>query len=701
MGEELDRAVPVNQTARREADIEEIVRLCQNSAVGKLLPTALYVHISALQDLDPLLQSYEQHARSAEIDLEEANIVKFSTDKPKISYLFYPDFDRDPHPALKCSIVVNAQTLEVSYRKYDRADNPPILHRKETFVTPNYPLYEQFAQLTCFEVALGLLDKSSFIGTRQEWEYRLLQKRIGFVGHRLICPIDPTSNNKNKIAVRIDRHKAAIVRKELSRPVRLALEAGLFSIETTFFDYGCGYGGDIERLGKRGYQSSGWDPYYRPDTPRTSADIVNLGYVINVIEDIEERREVLVKAWELTKKILIVAAQVLIDDRLRGLVAYGDGIITSRNTFQKYYQQEELKTYIDSILDVDAIPAGLGIYFVFKEETKAQAFRASRFHSRATTPRIKTQVKNFEDYREMLTPLMNFITERGRLPVKQELPEEVELKAEFGSMRRAFKVILQVTEEKEWEAIAQKRRQELILYLALSNFSRPLAPRQLPRQVREDIKALFGNYKQASLLAEMMLFSLRDLDKIASVCFESSIGKKLRNSLLVHLSALESLAPLLRLYEGCASRAVGRLEDANVIKFYFDRPKISYLLYPNFDTDPHPILHTSMEINLKDLRVSYRDYYLENNPPVLHQKEMLVTPDYPLYDKFARLSSQEQDWGLLDDISAISHLQGWLQRLDDRCATVKGHRLQWRKDADPYKLKLLRSQIYARKKNAD
>ncbi|MDJ0716872.1 MAG: DNA phosphorothioation-associated putative methyltransferase [Prochloraceae cyanobacterium] len=701
MGEELDRAVPVNQTARREADIEEIVRLCQNSAVGKLLPTALYVHISALQDLDPLLQSYEQHARSAEIDLEEANIVKFSTDKPKISYLFYPDFDRNPHPALKCSIVVNAQTLEFSYRKYDRVDNPPILHRKETFVTPNYPLYEQFAQLTLFEVALGLLDKSSFIGTRQEWEYRLLQKRIGFVGHRLICPIDPTSNNKNKIAVRIDRHKAAIVRKELSRPVRLALEAGLFSIETTFFDYGCGYGGDIERLGKRGYQCSGWDPYYRPDTPRTSADIVNLGYVINVIEDIEERREVLVKAWELTGKILIVAAQVLIDDRLRGLVAYGDGIITSRNTFQKYYQQEELKTYIDSILDVDAIPAGLGIYFVFKEETKAQAFRASRFHSRATTPRIKTQVKNFEDYRKMLTPLMNFITERGRLPVKQELPEEVELKAEFGSMRRAFKLILQVTEEKEWEAIAQKRRQELILYLALSNFSRPLAPRQLPRQVREDIKALFGNYKQASLLAEMMLFSLRDLDKIASVCDESSIGKKLRNSLLVHLSALESLAPLLRLYEGCASRAVGRLEDANVIKFYFDRPKISYLLYPNFDTDPHPILHTSMEINLKDLRVSYRDYYLENNPPVLHQKEMLVTPDYPLYDKFARLSSQEQDWGLLDDISAISHLQGWLQRLDDRCATVKGHRLQWRKDADPYKLKLLRSQIYARKKNAD
>jgi DNA phosphorothioation-associated putative methyltransferase len=81
--------------------------------------------------------------------------------------------------------------------------------------------------------------------------------------------------------------------------------------------------------------------------PQTPADVVNLGYVINVIEDTAERREALINAWKLAQKVLIVAAQVLIDDRTRGVIAYGDGIITRRHTFQKYYEQEELKFYID------------------------------------------------------------------------------------------------------------------------------------------------------------------------------------------------------------------------------------------------------------------------------------------------------------------------------------------------------------------
>jgi len=29
--------------------------------------------------------------------------------------------------------------------------------------------------------------------------------------------------------------------------------------------------------------------------------------------------------------------------------------------------------------------------------------------------------------------------------------------------------------------------------------------------------------------------------------------------------------------------------------------------------------------------------------PLLHQKDALVTPDYPLYQKFAKLSRQEED----------------------------------------------------------
>ena len=248
---------------------------------------------------------------------------------------------------------------------------------------------------------------------------------------------------------------------------------------------------------------------------------------------------------------------------------------------------------------------------------------------------------------------MVFVTNRGRLPVKGELPES-NLTAEFGTLRRAFQVILQATDAQKWEAIAEKRRQDLLVYLALAQFSHRPKLGDLTAVVQEDIKALFGTYKQAGAIADQMLFSLGNPAIIVNCCQNSSVGKKHTHSLMIHVSALEALAPLLRLYEGCASRTIGRLEGASVIKFHTNSPKISYLFYPDFDIDPHPVLHTSMQIDLRDLHVSYRDYDIDDDPPVLHQKDTLVTPDYPLYEKFAKLSRQESDWGLLDDFRAIS-----------------------------------------------
>jgi len=207
---------------------------------------------------------------------------------------------------------------------------------------------------------------------------------------------------------------------------------------------------------------------------------------------------------------LIVSAQVLVDDRQRGFMAYADGIITERNTFQKYYEQEELKIYIEQILKTEAIPAGLGVYFVFRDGTKANSFRASRFHSRVRAPRIWSALKKFADYQELLQPLMEFYALRGRSPVKGEISQEGAIKEEFGSFKRAFKVILQVTQEEEWEAIADQRRQDILLYLALSRFEKRPTIRQLSAPLKEDIKALFGNYQAACFLADEMLISLRN-----------------------------------------------------------------------------------------------------------------------------------------------------------------------------------------------
>jgi DNA phosphorothioation-associated putative methyltransferase len=673
-------------------EFSAIASICQRSKIGKRLPDALYVHVSALSALDTLLQNYESAARQIIPAADTFTLVKFNTEKPSISYLVYPCFDTDPHPALQASIQVNLQSQEIHHRDYSNTSNPFILHRKETFVTPDHPLYQQFAALTRQEEALGLLDNPRSIGTRLAWEERLAQLKVTFQGHNLVH----RSTHTQPSQIKIERHKAAIARNDFSKPVRLALEAGLFPPETTFFDYGCGQGGDVERVQQMGYVSDGFDPHYRPDTQPVAADVVNLGYIINVIESQAERREALIKAWDLTQRVLIVAAQVLVAQG-NSQIAYGDGIVTSRNTFQKYYDQEELKIYIDQVLRVDAIPVALGIYLVFRDEAQAQSFRASRFRSRVAVPSVQLSNKRFEDYKELLAPLMVFFADRGRLPIAEELPEAASLSQEFGNLRRAFQIVLQATNPQEWDEISDRRRQDLLVYLALSHFGHRPKIRDLSPTVQTDIKCLFGGYQQACTAADLMLMSLGNLEMIEERCQNSAIGQKRPNSLWVHGSAIEQLDPLLRLYEGCASRTIGRPQEANIIKFHFRKPKITYLVCPEFDAEPHPALQSSMQIDLRDLHVHYRDYDPLDNPPLLHQKDLLVAADYPLFEKFAKLTRQEKDWGLLDNVGAIFDRQGWLKCLAEHCAELKGHRVVWRKDADSSQIK--RVQVARRKRS--
>ena len=73
------------------------------------------------------------------------------------------------------------------------------------------------------------------------------------------------------------------------------------------FDYGCGRGNDIAILEAAGIKVSGWDPHFRPDVELVRADVVNLGYVLNVIERKEEREHTLRRAFELANQLLVVA----------------------------------------------------------------------------------------------------------------------------------------------------------------------------------------------------------------------------------------------------------------------------------------------------------------------------------------------------------------------------------------------------------
>ena len=85
--------------------------------------------------------------------------------------------------------------------EYTVTANPPILHRKETFLPPDHPLYDRFARLTRQEERHGLLASAAGIGTRSAWENRLADAGFMFRGHRLVRrPAGNAHPNENRTA---------------------------------------------------------------------------------------------------------------------------------------------------------------------------------------------------------------------------------------------------------------------------------------------------------------------------------------------------------------------------------------------------------------------------------------------------------------------------------------------------------------------
>jgi DNA phosphorothioation-associated putative methyltransferase len=103
--------------------------------------------------------------------------------------------------------------------------------------------------------------------------------------------------------------------------------------------------------------------------------------------------------------------------------------------------------------------------------------------------------------------------------------------------------------------------------------------------------------------------------------------------------------------------------------------KLSYLAYPDFDTDPHPALARCLKLSLRTRQLECYDYTASPNPPVLHRKETFLPPDHPLHAKFARLTQQEEQHGLLDDPATIGTRTGWHARLREASLQLRGHRL--------------------------
>lgn len=469
----------------------------------------------------------------------------------------------------------------------------------------------------------------------------------------------------------VERGRTAMSRTALSRPMARAMADGLLD-QGDVFDFGCGRGGDLRRLRELGVNADGFDPVHRAHVPPQPADTVNLGFVLNVIEDVAERSTTLRCAWGLARRLLVVSARLL-DERPVQVQALGDGVITSTGTFQRFYRQAELAEYIAAELGVEPVAAAPGIFYVFRSPAEHQAFLLSRVRRAPRSVGVSAQA--FDQHRELLESLMDFHLERGRLPRAGEWTGEAESRELFGTPRQAFQIVRRVTGDEPWDRARVERSEDLLVYLALGRLNRRSRMGELPDSVQIDIRDLFGSYAAACRQADRLLLASGEEARFREASHAASVGKLTPSALYVHVSALDRLAPVLRVREGCARVLLGEVDEATLVKLHLDSARVSYLSYPEFERDPHPALAGGYVVALDSLRAQARDYRGHVNPPILHRKELFVAEDHPARARFARLTQQEARAGLYRDPSRIGTRRGWERVLAESGVRLRGHRI--------------------------
>lgn len=622
-------------------DFDQYQKLVKQVRFGKDLPTAVYIHKSALSHLPEQLGSLViRIAKALKIDPRQWHLLKLNKRDFKITLLSYPTFFDEPYPSLNKSYTIDLSKLSVREANYRKSENPPILHRRETFLAPDHPQIAFFSDFTKEGEAIGLYENTRSIGFKQSWA-RLIKLKGYYLddeGHLQPLTDKPIPIIENPFGGDIARHKTALSRDKLSVPLFLIAQRGYLNGDYTVLDYGCGKGDDLRELEQHGVDCIGWDPAHRPDVDLEPSDIVNLGFVINVIEDKNERLETLKSAYSYTNKMLIVAAMLGNESVYERFKPYKDGVVTARNTFQKYYSQGELQQFIESTLDENAIAIGPGVYVIFKDKLEEQHYLLERQRTRrqwrqmtSKPPKVidKKKAKDlFDKHRPLFEDFWYTCLDLGRMPANDEFEQHAHICQVTGSHSKAFKLCLQYFDQEQYEQAQKQRTEDLLVYFALGFFKRRNAYVRMPQSLQRDIKAFFGNYTDARDQGKALLFSVSDVQVIYRACVEAHAALPAsqlngQHDLIFQKQFLNQCPKELRVYIGCATQLYGELDNINLIKAHIESGKVSLMAYDDWEKDK-PLLKERIKIKLRDQDIDFFDYYGPYEPPPLEDKQVFI-----------------------------------------------------------------------------
>lgn len=450
--------------------------------------------------------------------------------------------------------------------------------------------------------------------------------------------------------VPIQRHRTAMVRHTLSKPMSLLVQHGVVRPGVDVFDYGCGQGDDLRALAAAGVEAAGWDPHFAATSEKRPAQVVNLGFVLNVIEDEDERREALRGSWELAQRVLAVATMVVGQVPTEGLTPYRDGFLTSRGTFQKYFQHSELRSLIAETLGGEPMALAPGTFLLFREAEEQEEFLLRRRMGRRFStgafrppPRTPSAKRSGPALAERIGPALEAIARlanmRGRIPHPEELPADIVdlLATERVSLQRAFDICLGAAlDPSELERSAMAMREDLLVHYALGRLNRSAtAERPSPAMVR-DIRAHFGSQRELVLAATDYLMSLADpgliVDATLSAQQEGLGAIDEKGRLVVDSGRMDELPGVLRVYIGCASYLAGEPEADALVRV--DPAKRRVAFFPVEERSAAlPVLSGVVSIDLRRQHVALSD-----------AKRVLVRKSDVLFVRDPKQRAREQEY---------------------------------------------------------
>jgi len=300
---------------------------------------------------------------------------------------------------------------------------------------------------------------------------------------------------------------------------------------------------------------------------------------------------------------------------------HGDGFLTARGTFQKYFAQQEFRDFIAETLGEAPVAFAPVIFVVFRDKDLEQEVlfrrqvrdvtRHSGWHApeRPSRP-VNARPQLVERIGAELQVLWAAIVDRGRVLDVEEIPDALRERLRGANVSAARAIDLCLSDPLNRQglaAAAAARKEDLLIHLALTLF--PGAPRYttLARSIQRDLRAFFGSHAAAIQEANALLFSVGKPEIVrqaVDAAVEGGLGG-MRDAITFrfYAPALNRLGAVLRVLVGCAGILRGGTEGADFIDIKLDGRRFNFLACKDA-TARLPICSERTRVDLTRLRVS-------------------------------------------------------------------------------------------------